>query len=79
MDPVTIHEAKTHLSRLLHRVEQGEEFVIARGRTPIARLVPYRESKRELGGLSGLILRMDPSFDEPLEDYAPYMVAEDPQ
>ncbi len=79
MNPVTIHEAKTHLSRLLHRVEQGEELVIARGRTPIARLVPYREAERELGGLSGLILHMDSSFDEPLEDFAPYMIAKDPR
>lgn len=37
---VNVHEAKTHLSRLLHRVEQGEEIVIARAGKPIARLVP---------------------------------------
>ena len=36
---VTVHEAKTHLSRLLVRVEAGEEIVIARGGKPIARLV----------------------------------------
>lgn len=40
---VTIQAAKTHLSRLLKRVEAGEEVVIARGRTPIARLVPIDE------------------------------------
>jgi prevent-host-death family protein len=39
---VNIHEAKTHLSRLVERVEAGEEIVIARAGRPIARLVPYR-------------------------------------
>jgi prevent-host-death family protein len=38
--PVTVHAAKTHLSRLLKRVEKGEEIVIARGAKPVARLVP---------------------------------------
>jgi prevent-host-death family protein len=38
-EPVNIHAAKTHLSRL---VERGEEFVIARAGRPVARLVPYR-------------------------------------
>ncbi len=37
---VTIQDAKTHLSRLIRRVEMGEEIVIARGRHPVARLVP---------------------------------------
>ena len=41
-DIVNIHEAKTHLSRLVERVEAGEEIVIARAGRPIARLVPYR-------------------------------------
>ncbi len=40
MREVTTHEAKTHLSRLLAEVEAGEEVVILRGQTPIARLVP---------------------------------------
>jgi prevent-host-death family protein len=39
-DMVSIHAAKTHLSRLLARVEAGEVITIARGRTPIAKLVP---------------------------------------
>jgi len=37
---VTVHEAKTHLSRLLAEVEAGEEIVVARGAKPIARIVP---------------------------------------
>jgi len=38
---VNIHEAKTNLSRLLQRVEAGEEIVIARAGTPVAKLVPH--------------------------------------
>jgi prevent-host-death family protein len=41
MDTVTVHTAKTTLSRLLGRVEAGEEIVLARGKQPVARLVPY--------------------------------------
>ena len=40
LETVNVHEAKTHLSRLLERVESGEEIVIARAGKPIARLVP---------------------------------------
>jgi prevent-host-death family protein len=48
---VNIHEAKTHLSRLVERVEAGEELVIARAGRPVARLVPYRPRRtpREAG------------------------------
>ena len=56
MTIVTVHEAKTHLSRLLVQVEQGEDVVVARGRTPVARLVPIRAAdrpRRRLGTLAG--------------------------
>lgn len=43
---VNVHEAKTHLSRLLERVAAGEEVVIGRAGRPVARLVPYREAAR---------------------------------
>jgi prevent-host-death family protein len=43
---VNVHEAKTHLSRLLARVAKGEEIVIARAGTPIARLVPVGKPRR---------------------------------
>ena len=39
-DIVNVHEAKTHLSKLLARVEAGEEIILARGGTPIAKIVP---------------------------------------
>ena len=41
-ESVNVHEAKTHLSRLLERVEAGEEITLARAGRPVARLVPYR-------------------------------------
>ena len=41
MNTISTHEAKTHLSRYLAQVETGTEVVIARGRKPVARLVPF--------------------------------------
>jgi len=42
---VTIHEAKTHLSRLLQQVEAGEEVVVCRGKLPVAKIVPSSPSR----------------------------------
>lgn len=66
---VNIHEAKTHLSRLLERVLTGEEIIIAKGGKPIARLtaLPSAVPKRMPGTAKGrLILSRD--FDQPLPD-----------
>ena len=54
---VTIHEAKTHLSRLIAAVERGEEVIIARRDKPVARLTATRGSttERKLGFLEGKI------------------------
>jgi prevent-host-death family protein len=62
---VNIHEAKTHLSRLLERVEAGEEVVIGRAGKPVARLVPYRQDQepRTPGGWQGRV-RIADDFDE---------------
>ena len=46
MNKVNVHEAKTHLSDLLQRVEQGEEFLLCRNGEPIADLVPHRKASR---------------------------------
>ena len=68
MSEVGVHEAKTHLSRLLRRVVAGEEFVITRGGTPIARLVPVGTRRtRILGGDKGAYEVPD-DFDAPLPD-----------
>ena len=52
--PVTIHAAKTHLSALVARAEAGEEIIIARGKTPVAKLVPLHppHPHRSSGGPS---------------------------
>ena len=62
-------EAKTHLSRLIERVEAGEEVVIARAGRPVARLVPYRTrtSPRTPGIWRGKV-RLAPDFDAPDEE-----------
>lgn len=44
MRQVTVHEAETHLSRLLDEVQAGEEIIVARGREPVARSVPLKPS-----------------------------------
>ena len=64
---VNVHEAKTHLSRLLERVEHGEEIVIARAGKPVARLVPIEPApgKRPIGRDRGKIWMSD-DFDDPL-------------
>jgi prevent-host-death family protein len=55
MKSVNIHQAKTHLSALLARVESGEEVLIAKAGRPIARLVPVNApAQRELGRDGGL-------------------------
>ncbi|HEY2628420.1 MAG TPA: type II toxin-antitoxin system prevent-host-death family antitoxin [Usitatibacter sp.] len=57
MKPVNIHEAKTHLSRLVERVQAGEEIVIARAGRPAARLVPLEGARKpvKVGGLKSRI------------------------
>ena len=64
---VNIHQAKTHLSRLIERVEQGEEVTIMRANVPVARLVATKPSgaKRELGWARGEFTVPD-DFDAPL-------------
>ena len=46
MQRVTTHEAKTHLSKILARVEQGEEFTVCRGEVPVALVSPVVEARR---------------------------------
>jgi prevent-host-death family protein len=67
METVTIHVAKTRLSQLLARVEAGEEITLARGKHPVARLVPYEPpvSKRQFGALRGVV-SVGAEFFEPL-------------
>lgn len=65
MDTINIHAAKTNLSRLLERVERGEEILIARNGMPVARLAPLEPADRKPGRLRGKV-RLLQDFDEPL-------------
>jgi prevent-host-death family protein len=64
---VNIHEAKTHLSRLLERVALGEEVIIAKAGKPVAKLVPLgdQSKKRVLGSAKGEFTVPD-DFNDPL-------------
>jgi len=68
MEVVTIHVAKTNLSQLLARVEAGEEIILARGRDPVAKLVPLRPAPvRKFGALAGVV-SLDDAFFDPLPE-----------
>lgn len=71
MTTVTVHEAKTHLSRLIARVLDGEEVVIARGKEPKVRLVPVDQpapfKPRVPGSMDGQFTATPDAFD-PLTD-----------
>jgi prevent-host-death family protein len=65
---VNIHEAKTHLSRLLAEVEHGREVTIARAGRPVARLVPVQVPERRTLGLEAGAIWIADDFDEPMPD-----------
>jgi len=68
MTVVTVHEAKTNLSKLMAEVLAGGDVIIARGKVPAVRLVPVDgAAKRQFGALKGKIT-IDARFDEPLPD-----------
>jgi prevent-host-death family protein len=69
MKTVTIHTAKTTLSQLVARAEAGEEIILARGKVPIAKIVPYRPvvPKRQFGALRGKF-SIGPEFFDPLPE-----------
>ncbi|MEM7019259.1 MAG: type II toxin-antitoxin system Phd/YefM family antitoxin [Pseudomonadota bacterium] len=75
MKQVTIHEAKTHLSRLIQSALEGEEIIIAKGKQPLVKLVvvPEARQQRKLGGAKGLIEFIAEDFDAPLDDFKDYM------
>jgi prevent-host-death family protein len=65
---VTIHAAKTHLSKLIEAALAGEEVVIANGRHPVVRLVPIARSEFKIGLLKGALTGPGPDFFEPLSE-----------
>lgn len=77
---VNIHEAKTHLSRLLERVQAGEEITIAKAGRPIAKLTAYQpRPKRRVPGMDKGKVIIHPNLDDPIPEFDPdYMHPEDP-
>jgi prevent-host-death family protein len=66
---VNVHEAKTHLSRILERVAAGEEVILAKAGKPVARIVPYEApSRRRTFGYARGRIEIPDSFFEPLPD-----------
>jgi prevent-host-death family protein len=68
MEEVNVHEAKTHLSRLLLRVAGGEEIVIARAGKPVARLVPIEPKPQRVLGQDEGLFEVPEDFDAALPD-----------
>ena len=65
---INVHDAKTHLSRLLVRVEQGERIIVARGGIPVAMLVPIEgRPKPRVPGNDPIFI--GPDFDDPLPEF----------
>jgi prevent-host-death family protein len=66
---VNIHEAKTHLSRLMNRALAGEEIIIAKSGTPLLKLVPLNNTKKSrVPGLSRGEIQVADDFADPLPD-----------
>ena len=67
MKVTNIHEAKTHFSKLVERVAEGEEIVIGKAGKPVAKLIPYKNStkvsKRKPGAWKGRVW-ISPDFDK---------------
>lgn len=77
---VNMHDAKTNLSKLVERVERGEEIVIARNGEPIAKLVPWNKPQFPVapaGWMRGEI-EILPGFDEMDEEIERMFYADDP-
>jgi len=74
MIQVNIHEAKTHLSKLIKHVLEGKDVIIAKGNKPVAKLtmIDNLKPKRKLGSAKGKI-KISPDFNKPLEDFKEYM------
>jgi prevent-host-death family protein len=70
MNVYTIQEAKTHFAKLLKRVLNGEEVVIAKAGQPVARILPFKTdvSPRQPGADKGKVIVL-PDFDAPLPEF----------
>ncbi len=75
MHNVTVHQAKTNLSSLLQEALRGEIVTIARGKVPIARLVPLKSARigRKIGSAPNLVKHMDKNFNKPMPEFSEYI------
>lgn len=74
MFQVNIHQAKTNLSKLIKKVVNGEEVIIAKDNIPLVKLVSIasHKAKRKIGSAEGNVI-ISETFDEPLEDFEEYL------
>jgi len=68
MPVITVHAAKTNLSKLIERAEAGEDIIIARGNDPAVKLVPVNPLVQRRFGLYKGLAKVGPEFFEPLPD-----------
>jgi len=71
MAMVTIHQAKAHFAQLIQRALAVEEIIVAKGKEPVARIVPIPEAQktRTLGGAKGIVKYISSDVDESLEEF----------
>ena len=74
MDVVNIHEAKTHLSKLIKKVINGGEVIITKGNKPLVKLIQYHSTKnqRKIGSAKGKVT-IAADFDRVAEDFREYL------
>ncbi|MCL2713805.1 MAG: type II toxin-antitoxin system prevent-host-death family antitoxin [Alphaproteobacteria bacterium] len=65
---VTVHAAKTSLSKLIEAALAGEEVVIAKGKRPVVKLIPIEQKKFKIGVLKGQLLGPGPDFFTPMSE-----------
>lgn len=71
MTKLNVHEAKTHLSKYLAKVEEGEDVILCRNGMPIAKIIPFSPKKgpaRKILGVASGKGKVSPGFFEPLTD-----------
>jgi prevent-host-death family protein len=65
---VTVHAAKTNLSKLIEAALAGEEVIIARGKRPVVKIVPISQNRFTIGLLNGQVTGTGPDFFEPISE-----------
>jgi prevent-host-death family protein len=74
MSTVSVQDAQSKLSELIHKMKPGDEVVITENNQPVARLIPVTpQPQRKLGTLKGTVTYMAADFDAPLDEFKEYM------